>query len=357
VDGNGSILLVGGFAENGAVATVEIYDQGQDRWIAGPSVPLPLHHAMAATVNGVVYVIGGFTGDGTPSDRAFALRGGDWEELDPMPAGRGAGGAAAIGGRIYVAGGVAPSGLATSTFVFDPAAGSWSTAPGLLTPREHLGVTALDGKLYVVGGRVAGSNLPDAEVFDPGTGSWEALPDMPTARGGLAAAGTRNGFIVAPGGEDLAPGGSTYPQVEAFDIAAQHWVRLPEMPTPRHGLGVVAIGDTLYTLAGGPTPGLSFSGAVEAISLSGLDEMRCGGRPPTWVGSPAGDSITGTDGKDVVVALGGSDQIEGGAGADRLCGDQGRDRLSGGPGKDRLDGGPGRDRCVRRGRSDRLSSC
>jgi hypothetical protein len=41
------------------------------------------------------------------------------------------------------------------------------------------------------------------------------------------------------------------------------------MPTPRHGLGVAAIGDVVYALAGGPQPGLHVAATAEAIDLGG----------------------------------------------------------------------------------------
>jgi len=42
------------------------------------------------------------------------------------------------------------------------------------------------------------------------------------------------------------------------------------MPTPRHGLGVAAIGTAVYTLAGGPRPGLHVAATAEAIDLARL---------------------------------------------------------------------------------------
>jgi hypothetical protein len=89
---------------------------------------------------------------------------------------------------------------------------------------------------------------------------------MPTARGGIAAAAVAGGFVVAAGGEAEA----TFDEVEAYDVDGQRWLSLPAMPTPRHGLGVVAVGALLYTIAGGPTPGLSVSDAVEVLDLSTL---------------------------------------------------------------------------------------
>jgi len=44
-----------------------------------------------------------------------------------------------VDGRVYVAGGIGPSGLAPEMLVYDLAADRWSTASGPPTPREHLG--------------------------------------------------------------------------------------------------------------------------------------------------------------------------------------------------------------------------
>jgi N-acetylneuraminic acid mutarotase len=262
----GRIYIAGGFVPPGRTTpVVEVYDIATDSYSRGPDLPLGVNHAMATVWEGVVYVLGGYadaTGLSSPTGRAFALMGESWTELPPMPEVRAAAGAAAIDGKIYVAGGVGPSGLADSTLVFDIAAGRWSKTEGVPTPREHLGVATDGARLFVVGGRPPNTDV--LEAFDPETGEWERLADMPTARGGLAAAGTADGLIVAAGGEADA----TFPEVEAYDAGQDRWRRLPDLPTPRHGLGVVAVGNTVYVVAGGPRPGFAFSGANEALDLS-----------------------------------------------------------------------------------------
>jgi hypothetical protein len=266
---DGHIVVAGGFAPpDRTVSTVEVFDIASDTWRAGPDLPLAVNHAMAASVSGQVFVFGGYLEDGPASDAAFVLREGRWDTIAPMPEPRAAGGAAVAGGRIYVVGGVGPAGIATETLVFDPAAGSWSTAAGLNTPREHMGVAAYDERIYAIGGR-AGSldGFGDAEVYDPAVDEWTVLPDLPTPRGGMAATATSNGFVIAAGGEEQ---GGTFEEVEAFDIEQERWVALPLMPTARHGLGVVADDTTVYVVAGGVNPGLSFSGALEAIDLASL---------------------------------------------------------------------------------------
>jgi hypothetical protein len=50
-------------------------------------------------------------------------------------------------------------------------------------------------------------------------------------------------------------------------VDRRRWRRLPDLPTPRHGLGVVALGGRVYAIAGGERPGLFVSGANEALAL------------------------------------------------------------------------------------------
>jgi len=87
---------------------------------------------------------------------------------------------------------------------------------------------------------------------------------LPGARGGTGAAAA-NGSIVSIGGE--APSG-TIRSVYAYSLATARWRRLPDLPTPRHGLGVAAIGTRVYAIAGGPAPGLTVSDANEHIDLA-----------------------------------------------------------------------------------------
>jgi Kelch motif len=263
----GRIWVLGGYAPDGAtLATAEVYDTATDRWSRGPDLPVAVNHAMAATLDGVLYVAGGNDGDG-PSTQVARLEGDRWRPAAPLPQGRSAGGLVALDGRLYLVGGVVDGGLAGDTQVYDPGADRWSAAPGLPTPREHLGAAASGGKVYVVGGRTGGigNNLAVAEAFDPAAGSWSAVADLPTARGGLAATATATGEVVAVGGEAAA----TFPEAEAFDPVSGGWRSLPPLPTPRHGLGVVAVGDVVHVLAGGPQPGLHTSDANEAIDLGG----------------------------------------------------------------------------------------
>jgi N-acetylneuraminic acid mutarotase len=265
------IYLAGGYRrDGGTVATVQVYDSRGHRWRQGPDLPMAVNHAMAATVDGAVHVFGGYTSDSKPSASAFRLEGGAWRRLPDLPSGRAAGTAVAVAGTVYLAGGIGPGGLASSMLVFDAATERWSVAPGPPTPREHLGGAGAAGTVYTVGGRASGrGDLGAVEVFDPATARWTALAPLRTPRGGLGATATANGLVVAVGGEPSANRTTTFAEADALDVRVGTWRSLPPMPTPRHGLGVAAIGDVVYALAGGPQPGLHVAATAEAIDLGG----------------------------------------------------------------------------------------
>jgi non-specific serine/threonine protein kinase len=264
------IAVTGGYRADGAtVSTVEILETATGRWEPGPSLPVPVNHAMSVGIADRIYVFGGYLSGNRPTDAAFVLDATQgWRRIAPMPQARAAATAVAVDGTVYVAAGVGPSGLAAEMLVYDTATDRWTVAPGPPTRREHLGGAGFGGLVYTVGGRTGGldTNLGAFEAFDPRTGRWTRLPDLPTPRGGLAATATCAGLIVAVGGEARA----TFAEAEVFDTATETWKTLPPLPTPRHGLGVVAIRNTIYTLAGGPTPGLHVADTTEAIEAGGV---------------------------------------------------------------------------------------
>ena len=67
--------------------------------------------------------------------------------------------------------------------------------------------------------------------------------------------------------EPPAPDG-TRAAVYVFDSSTRRWSRLPDLTTPRHGLGVVAFGRDVYAIGGGPEPGLTVTAANEVFTLA-----------------------------------------------------------------------------------------
>jgi N-acetylneuraminic acid mutarotase len=173
--------------------------------------------------------------------------------------------AAPLDGKVFVVGGVGTEGLANELYVYDIAADRWVDRRPAPTRRDHLAAAALHGRLYVAGGReqTLSKNLATLEVYDPATDTWSAGPEMPTARGGVAGAAFDGLFVVA-GGERP---GATHADVEAFDPETRRWLSLPPLPTARHGLAAAVSGNVLYLIGGGKHPGLSVSDNVETLEV------------------------------------------------------------------------------------------
>ncbi len=255
----GELVVIGGFLADGrSSARVDAYSPAGDRWRRLPSLPAAVNHAMAASDGKRLYVVGGY---GAPT-RAFMLSHGRWRRLPDLPEPRAAAGAAIVGRTLYVIGGVAQGGLARVALAFDRVRRRWSRIPGP-KPREHLGVAALGGRVYAVAGREAGMNFDTFQSFVPARRRWLSLSRVPETRGGTDVASVGS-VIVSAGSESPA---GTSAAVYRYDVVTRHWTRLPDLPTARHGLGVVALAGRVYVVAGGPTPGLSVSGANEFLRL------------------------------------------------------------------------------------------
>ena len=146
---------------------------------------------------------------------------------------------AAIGNRLYAAGGYGPTDETLRTLeVYDLARDRWSRRAPMPTGRNHVAAAVLDGELIVTGGRPGPDHggLDTVEAYDPDRNRWRTLAPLGTARSGHAAA-VAAGRLMVFGGEELDPDGTTIDPVEAYDPRSGAWSPLPDMVTPRHGVG------------------------------------------------------------------------------------------------------------------------
>lgn len=248
---NDKIWIMGGLRNGTALRTVESYDPHTGAWTTGPPLPIPLHHAAAATYRDEVVVLGGASesiADG--SSKVFALRGGNWVELPSLTHARVAPAAAVVGDKLVAVGGQNAKNLVPQTEVFDGS--SWKDAADMPTPREHLAAVSDGTYVYTIGGRFlsADKNSSALERFDPGSGTWTRLVGMPTPRGSYGATFI-DGRIVAVGGEEPT---MVVNVVEMYDIADGKWSTLAPMPTARHAEVVAAVGNTVYCIGGANRP-------------------------------------------------------------------------------------------------------
>ncbi len=251
---------------------------GADRWRERASLPLPTHHPNLVALNDEIYAIGGFTAERggawtmTGAVRIYDPERNEWRPGPAMAQPYAETVVANLNGRIHVVTGRRPSGPGnrnwndhadtTAHVVLDPVAEAWTAAAPAPTARNSAAGAVLDGRLHIVGGRtVSGGNTAIHEVYDPETNSWATLAPTPEpvagprGAGGLGAA-VLGGTIYVFGGEWFSStGGGVYSQVWAYDAAADSWREASTMPTPRHGLGAVTVGNRIATIGGAAQAG------------------------------------------------------------------------------------------------------
>lgn len=239
----GRIYTIGGLS--GRANANEIYDVVTDAWTLGPDFPIDTDHAWAVALAGRIYAGGGRTNRVFAFDPAFGV----WTEVASSAFIHGGTPAAAvIGGRIYVAGGAGGAMVGNEVEAYDPLTDRWSLLAPMHCARNHTAGGVIDGKLYVAGGRPGSQNC--LEVYDPAADAWTLKAPMPTGRSGVGGAAAGSCFYVFGGEGNGADPNGIFPQVEAYDPAADSWTRLPPMQTPRHGIYAVLRGNVIH-LPGG----------------------------------------------------------------------------------------------------------
>jgi hypothetical protein len=237
---NGYAYVIGGTGTSEDGREVFRYDVRTGARERAPDLPISLDHAMAATLNDRIYVMGGYV-FGRPTDRVFSLGTGDanWIEHSPMLAPRAAGGAAVLYGRIWVVGGVgADSGWIRDIWAWDGSA-RWSHgfAP-LPTPRDHLAIARYHGRVCAAGGNGGETSF---ECYDPVRNGWTRMPDLRKPTVGARAAEVAGWFWVVA--------------QDAHVFTIDHWHFGPRPSTPRAGHALVEIDGALYVLEGALGPG------------------------------------------------------------------------------------------------------
>ncbi len=270
---NGKIYALCGILPDGSrTTTLHIYDPFLDEWSLGPPVPIPggADHCNMAAAAGKLYVLGAIrvgTAFVDANTHEYDPATNQWTTVARMNAPRGSSGVAAIGNKIYVAGGLAGT-LSLATFeMFDADTRQWARLPDMPTARDHLTAQAIGGKFYAIAGRVGGNNFRANEEYDPATNVWRTRTPIPTARGGLGSGTLRNRIQVFGGEGPSGRPEATFEQNEEYDPVSDTWASLTLMRAPRHGFYGATFEGRIFTPSGGPIQGGTFSDVHDAFFL------------------------------------------------------------------------------------------
>ncbi len=271
----GEIYVIGGFTPM-VTGSVEAFNPATETWRAVASLPTPLHHANAASIDGRIYVAGFYLGgsftSADPRVRAYDPAGDTWSERTAMPAGseRASACVAALDGKLYLFGGARASTVADAS-VYDVASDSWQALPPLPEPREHCAAGAIGGSIYIASGRAGGIGgfQPSTWQFDPATATYTPRAPISTPRGGTAGAVLAGRLIIFGGEGNPEPTSlGVFTNIEAYDPASDSWQALAPMLLPRHGFGAATSEGRIFLPGGAAAQGF---GAVNDHTVVTFD--------------------------------------------------------------------------------------
>lgn len=219
--------------------------------------------AASAQVNRNVYIIGGRTYWGTvPHVERYSLDTNHTvvDSAWAMPTPVSNAGAASIGAKIYVAGGLwedpvtGNTSLVPNLQIFDTDTRTWENGPPLPKPLMQCAVTRVGAKLYVFGGLASttlnSAAVNNAYVYDTVTKVWTGLAVLPYAVAYAAAAPTGAGKIWLMGGFTSSAATTQQRYVQEYDPALNQWTQQLHLVRPRGGAAGLNFGGQVYCLHG-----------------------------------------------------------------------------------------------------------
>ncbi len=240
---NSRVTIIGGEKYSLPIAAGNFkFLYGGSAWTSMKNMPISLTNSVAETVNGKLYVIGGFDGiftTGIVLQYNFSTN--TWSYKSSMPTPRKRAGSCVVNGKIYVMGGILSNNTATTTVeIYDPVSDSWATGTSLLAPSFDPLCTTIgqnQEKIFLCGGRLTPSGSapwPWTLIFDTGNNSWSmAAPSpVPVYDGGIDYDPIMDQVYIVSGYET---GGKLSKKVSIFFYGSNAWYSGIDLPVPTAG--------------------------------------------------------------------------------------------------------------------------
>jgi N-acetylneuraminic acid mutarotase len=163
------VVLAGGVlpgqsnnALNTGVRMTEVvaYDSSTDTWQTLAPMTEARGYGMGAVVGDKFWVIGGSTNDArTAAVQTLDLVAGTWNDDPPLDQSLSSAAIALVGDRIYLIGGIASSSgiVSPATLLYNRSDGMLTGLASMPSPRFGSGAAAVGGRIYVAGGIMMGS--------------------------------------------------------------------------------------------------------------------------------------------------------------------------------------------------------
>ena len=186
------------------LGTLFVYDPATDKWLTKAAGSPVVNHS-AVAMGGKLYVYGGVTdGSYSKSMRVYDPASDRWATLTSVggPAERQDGSLVVMNGKLHHLAGVSVGTLKNDLWAYNLADGTWSQRASMMTARRIPAVCVFNDLLYVFGGAGAINNtdqLADSWLYDPQTNGWSQLSNLPNARASAACALVGDSFYVHGG--------------------------------------------------------------------------------------------------------------------------------------------------------------
>ena len=260
---DGHLYVIGGYdAVGNTRAEVFVFDGA--KWSMGPPLPFGLNHPAAAALSGRVYVTGGYRTDGASRSALVLDPGGRaWRSLTPMTRPRAAHALLVVGNALIAVGGRSAAGEVAVAERYNVSTDTWTDLPGMPGPRDHVAGFVLNGLACVAGGRLPATTSA-VSCFDSGSSHWTAVAALPEPTSG-AGAGVLAGIALVAGGEDAR---ETRLVGHVEWLGGGSWTAAP-MLVPRHGFSLAPFGGRLWACGGATAPGIHATSACTSLNVTG----------------------------------------------------------------------------------------
>lgn len=245
----GYVYIIAGENKNGVSNSTMRFDPLAQSWETLTEKSIATTDVQAALIHSKIYVPGGQAIDGTVTRQVevYDPIEDTWTTVKPLPKPRSAYGLASLDGRLYLFGGWDGRRYCDDVFVYTPSTDTWESASPMPTARAYPGIAvfAQDGKIYVMGGEDEQGTLAVNEQYIPaqeGNQPWHIRVPMPKPNSQFGV-GFLSNFIYIIGGITA--------QSYSYDIRTDSWSEIEAPPNPIGTRPVVANGDDSLFIFGG----------------------------------------------------------------------------------------------------------
>ena len=256
------IYIFGGVGEKGYCTITEQYDPINNVWTTKTPIPTHRSHFGVAVWEDKIYCIGGqdikdpfaYREQSTGKNEVYDPKTDSWKTLAPMPNAQLSIQANTVNGKIYVMGGYINDTTASDlNQVYDLKTNSWSTRTPMPKGQHDHTSAVIDKKIYIF-------STNSTQIYDTYYDSWQigASAPLPIIMGNAITTsgpdGLRRIFVFAA---NMMPWlNSTRKELttQCYNPETDSWTTGTSVPTCRYYAAVANINETIYVMGGFTTP-------------------------------------------------------------------------------------------------------